>query len=289
MLSSQQILTVTVRDGTLTVDMFGVGDKERPVLLCLHGWTLDKHSFGFQRDLLEFDVTLATFDRRGFGDSRLSPNFSREVADLRAVISAIGRPVVLYGVSQGARLALRFALNGCEGLRGLVLQGGHIDGLQVAEDPKEAIPFDRYRHWLSAGELQRFRADWLAHPLMRRGCESVPPEVMSRLVESYRGADLLSENALPSPMDVGAKLETLGVPLLVVPGEHEVSSRWRHTEVLAGLANAQSVVIEGGGHLCNVSHPGAVNRAIGGWLATLSGSPPHQVSDTQGLSKALPA
>ena len=289
MLTSQQILTVAVRGGTLTVDMFGVGGEERPVLLCLHGWTLDKHSFGFQRELLEYNVTLATFDRRGFGDSPLVPNFSREVADLRAVISAIGRPVVLYGVSQGARLALRFALDGCEGLRGLILQGGHIDGLQVAEDPEEAIPFDRYRQWLSGGELQQFRADWLAHPLMHRGCESVPPEVMARLVESYRGADLLSENALPRPMDVGAELDMLQVPLLVVTGEHEVSSRWQHTEVLAGLANAQSVVIEGGGHLCNVSHPGAVNRAIGGWLATLSDSLLHKAGDTQDCSNALPA
>ena len=99
MLTSQQILTVAVRGGTLTVDMFGVGGEERPVLLCLHGWTLDKHSFGFQRELLEYNVTLATFDRRGFGDSLLVPNFAREVADLRAVISAIGRPVVLILVS----------------------------------------------------------------------------------------------------------------------------------------------------------------------------------------------
>ena len=269
---SPQMLSVAVQGGTLTVDVFGMGSGDKPVLLCLHGWTLDKQSFAAQREILEHKIILASFDRRGFGDNRLPPDFALEIADLRAVISAIGRPVVLYGVSQGARLALRFALEGSEGVLGLVLQGGHVDGLQVTEAAGEAIPFDRYRQWLAAGELQLFRTDWLAHPLMRRGCESVAPEVMAKLVEAYRGADLLTENALPKPMDMADDLQALDLPVLVLTGEHEVSSRCQHANVLAALPNAQSVVIDGGGHLCNLSHPEAVNSAIVTWLTNLPAS-----------------
>jgi len=269
---SSKMLSVAVQGGTLAVDVSGLVSDDWPVLLCLHGWTLDKQSFAAQRGILEHNITVVSFDRRGFGNNRLPPDFALETADLRAVISAIGRPVILYGVSQGARLALRFALEDSAGISGLVLQGGHVDGLQVTEAAGEAIPFDRYRQWLAAGELQLFRADWLAHPLMRRGCESVAPEVMAKLVEAYRGADLLTENALPKPMDMDGDLQALDLPMLVLKGEYEVSSRCQHAEVLAALPNAQSVVIDGGGHLCNLSHPEAVNRAIVNWLVNLPAS-----------------
>ena len=52
---------------------------------------------------------VATFDRRGFGASPLEPDFARELDDLSKVTRALPGRVIVYGVSQGARLALRAA------------------------------------------------------------------------------------------------------------------------------------------------------------------------------------
>ena len=107
-------------------------------------------------------MALATFDRRGFGRNALSPGLDRELEDLDAIMSALQGPIIGFGVSQGARLLLRYAATRPDRLAGLVLQGGLVDGLAVDESE---LPIAHYARLLRAGQRTTFAQEWLSHPL----------------------------------------------------------------------------------------------------------------------------
>lgn len=73
-------------------------------------------------ELLAPQFTVFNYDRRGRGASFDTPPYAveREIEDLDAIIDAAGGPVLLYGSSSGANLALQAALGGLE-ITGLAL------------------------------------------------------------------------------------------------------------------------------------------------------------------------
>ena len=102
--------TVTSADGTrLAVRRVGAGD---PVVL-LHGTGGGLHSWAGVADLLAADHRVWLVARRGYAPSDVPAgvnSFDREVADVHAVLSAVGdedgAPAHLVGASYGATLAL---------------------------------------------------------------------------------------------------------------------------------------------------------------------------------------
>jgi pimeloyl-ACP methyl ester carboxylesterase len=116
--------TTTSADGT-TIAYERVGDG--PLLALLGGAFNTRASAAGLARLLAADFTVVTIDRRGRGDSddagavetasgfRLADTsdreaaIAREVADVRAVIDAIGGEALLYGHSSGGALALETA------------------------------------------------------------------------------------------------------------------------------------------------------------------------------------
>ncbi len=244
-------------------------------LLCLHGWTLDHRSFESQLALVSPQLQLVRFDRRGFGSNPLPPCFQTELADLQAIMASLSGPVVLWGVSQGARLALRYwvAANTTEeGVMAkpaaVISQGGHVDGLAIDDPDDDAIPFDRYSQLLAQGDKEAFARAWGQHPLVVGGATASQRAEMARLIDGYTGADLLTEGALPIPMDVRSALPNLQAPLLVVTGSQETASRQQHGAYLSNqVPHGQSITIDGGGHLCNITHHDAVNTQVRRWLA----------------------
>lgn len=91
-----------------------------PPLVLVHGSFSDRTCWSQTVPLLAPQFELASMDRRGRG---LSPapgptDLAREVADLRAVLDALGRPAAICGWSFGAVVALQAVLEGtpCTGL-----------------------------------------------------------------------------------------------------------------------------------------------------------------------------
>src|ERR1044071_1381347 len=102
------------------------------------------------------------FDRRGFGLSEGKPDIHRNVEDLAAVLDAAGiaRAAVL-GMSQGARLAIHFALRYPSRVRARLL-----DGAPAIETETE-LPLAQYREQFEAGGLPALQTAVLGHPLMQ--------------------------------------------------------------------------------------------------------------------------
>jgi pimeloyl-ACP methyl ester carboxylesterase/DNA-binding CsgD family transcriptional regulator len=86
------------------------------------------------------------YDERGCGmtDWKVgSLSFDRWVADLDAVIEAaeVEKPTLLFGVSQGAAVAIAYAVEYPERVSGLILYGGYAVGAKRREDTDFAIAY----------------------------------------------------------------------------------------------------------------------------------------------------
>ncbi|WP_425839713.1 alpha/beta fold hydrolase [Streptomyces fractus] len=103
------VASIDSTDGTpLAYRRFGSG----PPIVMVHGSGGGLHSWEPVAELLADRYELWTPARRGYapsGPGRSPKRFADEVADLEALITMIGRPVHLAGVSYGANVALHAA------------------------------------------------------------------------------------------------------------------------------------------------------------------------------------
>ncbi|WP_189213038.1 MULTISPECIES: alpha/beta fold hydrolase [Actinokineospora] len=115
--------TATSADGTtIDYDAYGSG----PAVVFIGGATqfraIDARTTTAAKLLAERGFTAVDYDRRGRGRSGDHPDWSveREVADVAALIAAVGGTATLYASSSGATVALPAAAAGI-GVTGLVL------------------------------------------------------------------------------------------------------------------------------------------------------------------------
>jgi 3-oxoadipate enol-lactonase len=234
------------RDVRLRVRATGTG----PVIMFLHGWALDLDMWQPQRTALTRDHTVVAFDRRGFGLSSGSPDLARETEDVLAVAQALGiQRMTLVGMSQGARVALRFAQRYPQRLAGLILDGPPNFTAAVVEE----VPMAHYCDLVASEGLDAFRAQWQEHPLMRLRNIGMQP-LLREIVARYPGRDLLH------PDDVGVTTEpdvaVIETPALVINGEHDSPARLSAGHDLTRrLPNARHVIVDGAGHLPNLDNP----------------------------------
>lgn len=253
--------TVSSRDAELYTKAIGSG----PLLVLVHGWTLDHRSFDLQVERLATRFTVVTLDRRSYGRSTGHPDLWAELDDLDAVIDAYGGGSAhLLGVSQGGRVVLRYAATRPERVRSLILQGAVLDGYDVPDAPGEAVPLGHFRELVSRGDIEQMRCEWLQHPLMRRGISSAGQRaLLAAMVSDYRGQDLVAQATPDRDVDVAAVLSARSIPTLIVTGSLETVARKQHAAHLVRLMpEAAEVVIEGAGHLSNLSHASRYNALV---------------------------
>jgi len=107
-------------DGTLIgCEVFGEG----PALLAIHGTTADHRRWALVRDGLAASFRVHLMDRRGrglSGDGAGDYALEREVEDIRAVVAAIGGPVLVLAHSYGGLCTLEAATD-CDGIERLLV------------------------------------------------------------------------------------------------------------------------------------------------------------------------
>ena len=254
-----------VGDEIVPLHWYGPADANR-VLLCVHGWTLDHTSFSGQRALASASLAIASYDRRGFGARDCAPSFDADLNDLVAITQQLSAEVIVFGVSQGARLALRAMTQQPNLFAGAILQGGVVDGVQVPEDARDAIPFAHFKELKEQGLIAELRQEWLHHPLLSTGVTPQQKDALSTVLARWGGDDLVQPGALPSPIDITGKLGSITAPVLLLNGAQETHSRQAHAIYLQRHVKAELVKIEGAGHLVNWTHAAAANIAIAQWI-----------------------
>lgn len=262
---------VDVEGGRLYVESTGSGTP----LLLVHGWPLDHRLFAPQVEALKAQHRVVTFDRRGFGRSEAEPGLEREAEDLARIIETLSlAPVHLLGMSQGARIALRFAVARRPLVRSLLLQGPAVDGFEPPEAPGERIPIEDYARLARAGRVDEVARLWRAHPMMTPAGGADARRLLRDILRDYRGADLL---CTPRPSSAVSLLDAVAHfdrPCLLLTGAHETAARRAHAgKLLELMPDCRQVLFEHSGHLSNLSEPEAYNRHVLRFCARVDAEP----------------
>jgi 3-oxoadipate enol-lactonase len=235
----------------------------------IHGWTLDLDMWEPQAAELCRSFRIVRFDRRGFGLSSGRPCLADDVSDLTALLDHL-RIVraVLVGMSQGARVALTFALRFPERVAGLVLDGPPNYASDSKFGADEDLPLGYYRELVRSSGLETFRRIWRDHPFVQlQSKDRATRELLARVLGRYPGLDLRDPPSKSNtPIDVRF-LATVRLPVLVVNGQFDTRSRRRAGDQLyRALPLAVRALVPDAGHLANLDNPRAYNEVIRAFL-----------------------
>ena len=240
-----------------------------PPLVFIHGWTLDLEVWNPQAAALAGPLRVVRYDRRGFGLSDGTPGIAADLQDLAHLLDRLQLVApMLVGLSQGARVALAFALRQPDRVAGLVLDGPPDEVGDTATAGDEDFSIAEYRALVRERGVEAFRDSWRAHPLMRLyGSNPAAADLIGRMLARYPARDLQGAAAIPPPPAGPSALARLAKPVLVVNGEFDTPIRRRAGEALArSLPLAERIVLPGAGHLPNLDNTNAYNEAIQAFL-----------------------
>jgi len=262
--------TVDVEGGSIVVHDYGDGEP----LLMLHGWALDHRVFDKQIGALGTRYRLLMPDRRGFGRSTAPPGLHHEVDDIIALLDQLGiERCHVLGMSQGGRIALRLAARHPERLASLILQSAALDHFRADASPDDEIPIARYAGHLAAGNIDRVRQHWLAHPMMQVDRDDDRKHLQEILQDClFRDLENLDDDAYEWADDVRGRLTTLPCPTLIVVGTDDTPSRIAiAAELERCIPRANTARIDGGGHLVNLTHAPEYNQSLEAFLERTAG------------------
>jgi 3-oxoadipate enol-lactonase len=243
------------------------GGDGLPIVLA-HGFLMDRSMFEPQIEAFAGDYRLVTWDQRGFGQTEFDSKpftYWDSADDCLALLDRLQLDrAVIGGMSQGGFVALRAALKAPERIRALILMGTQA-GL---EDPANVPVYQgMLDDWVTNGPQDELAAI-VADIIIAR------PDENERWIARWkaRPKELVREpgRTLLERDDITDRLGEIEVPALVIHGTEDTAIPMERAEALAhGLAGAGAVVKVPGAHAANLTHPDAVNAAIGEFLAGL--------------------
>ncbi|HWZ88160.1 MAG TPA: alpha/beta hydrolase [Polyangiaceae bacterium] len=251
----------------LHTETFGTG----PAVLLCHGFGGSARNFRVQARALESRFRVTLFDLRGHARSPAPEGAEAYrlpalLADLAELVEAAGTPLILGGLSLGAKLALDFALAEPGKVRALLLASYPSSG----EEPKrrawalgfaEAIDargLDEAGAQFVWGERSRFDPKGAA--LIRQGFLEHSPQALAHILREVLASS-------PSPRTLAPGLQALSIPTCVVAGSDDPESLEPCRELARLLPQAELHVLEGAGHVVNLVKPAEFNDLLRSFLA----------------------
>jgi pimeloyl-ACP methyl ester carboxylesterase len=248
--------TAEVNGVTLPYEITGSG---KPLVL-IHGWAVHRGFWDTDVEHLGHQYAVIRYDRRGFGGATGKPDITADAADLKALLEALDVPRAhIMGHSQGAAVALTFALRHPEMVDGLVLFGSPPPdgfGLPPGADGPPIGDWAVIGKTHGVDSLKAAIGMWAAQQFGGN------PESMAAragpLMGPYTGLDLIDPDP-PLNLAAPARIDELGMvraPTLVIHGQHEMP----YFRVVAGMLtygipDARRAVLRGGGHVVNWAEP----------------------------------
>lgn len=242
-------------DVSLHYELSGAG----PPLVLIHGWTHDARVWEHQTPELTREFTLLRYDRRGWGRSGGSPDVSMDPGDLDSLMAAVGLDDAhVVGHSQGASVALRFALAHPSRVRSVTLYGAPPPA-EFGVPPVGEDTFPDMAAIVRDHGLDSLGAVLFSHPLGRgferggRGLELARELWAANARRAFEDPQPPS-GATPRPsMD---RVSDVTVPALVLTGEREMRHARLAADALAYvLPDASRIEVPGGGHAVHLQEP----------------------------------
>jgi pimeloyl-ACP methyl ester carboxylesterase len=249
-------------------------------IVWLHAGVADSRQWNNEFREFARDFRVLRYDQRGYGKSLPVAGEFSHMADLVAVLDALGiqEPAVLVGCSMGGGLAMTFALAHPARVKALVMVGSGPAGLylEAPDHPQEAAALAAQE----AGDLE-LQAE-LEAQIWFDGMGRTPDQVnqamrglaldMNRIALAHEAQNLgtrLPNGKAPAAED----LAQLDIPVLVIVGEHDIPYLHAAADyMLEHLPNARKVIMEDAAHLPNLDHPDIFARAVTAFLSKNVGS-----------------
>jgi pimeloyl-ACP methyl ester carboxylesterase len=248
---------------------------EGPPLVLAHGFGGSARNWGPQVRALAASRRVLVYDARGHARSDAPTQVAAYApealaGDLARVLDehAPGERAVVGGLSLGAGIALRFALEQPERLRGLVLMApppGRDPAVQGgwAREFADAIEREGLE---AAGERyawgERSGLDPAAGRLVRQGFLEHPPHALVHVLRAVL-------DRWPSAEELAPRLRRLALPVLVIVGERDRLSLAMAERLAQEIPGARLEVVPGAGHVVNLAARERVNGLLADFLARL--------------------
>jgi pimeloyl-ACP methyl ester carboxylesterase len=238
----------------------GIGD---PVVL-IHGFGLDASMWDPQWPVLHREFRAIRYDVRGFGGSAVPTGPYSHSEDLLGLLEFLeARPAHVIGLSMGARVALRFALDHPNDAKSLTLIDPALDGFSwsAAWTRKSAEISTAAR----GGDVRAAKQLWLGHDLFapaRRDPNLA--KALCEMVERYSGWHWGNADPVRRPTSAAIELlATVSCPTLVILGELDLPDFQAIARRLAaGIPRSTLRTIAGAGHMANMEAPAQVNELL---------------------------
>jgi pimeloyl-ACP methyl ester carboxylesterase len=243
----------------------GVG----PVAVFLHAGVTDRRCWDQVVPQLTQSLSPVTYDRRGFGQTPVSPSPFSHVDDLLALLAVItDKPAWLVGSSMGGGLALDAALMAPELVAGLVLIAPAVSGDSEFElDPDTSRIDQLLDEAIDRGNLDDVnRLEtwlWLDGPGQREGRVGNPVRSLALEMNDIILRNNIPEDAGASGLDAWGRIDEVRVPVIVACGDLDVPFLLRRSRELAErLRSGRFVGLRGAAHLPQMESPDEVSRLI---------------------------
>jgi pimeloyl-ACP methyl ester carboxylesterase len=206
--------------------------------------------------------TLVRYDARGSGLSDRDVadiSFARFAADLEAVIEASGhRRFALLGISQGAAVAIRYAVAHPERVSHLILWGGFARGRRRRKAAPERAQADAF--------LALLREGWgRDHPVFRKLFATLylpdaTPEQLDWWIELQRvasSAEVAARTRVAiDGIDITGLLARVQAPTLILHSAHEAVAPLAEARLMAaGIKGSRVVPLESANHVILPQEP----------------------------------
>jgi pimeloyl-ACP methyl ester carboxylesterase len=240
-------------------------------VLFVAGWSMSSNAWGYQMMALQRQgLRCIAFDRRGHGrssDPGGGYDFDTLAADIAAVIEALGlRGVVLVGHSMGCNEIVRYLSRfGASRVDRVALLGPMTPGVTLSQANPDGVDPSLLEQFRSLQLLRDFPL-WIE--------ENIEPFVpgANATTKAWLGAMAL-ENSLQAlhachaavqGADMVDELRGIGVPVLIVAGDRDVSAPLDLTarRSAALIPKVRLRVIDGAAHGMFLTHVERVNAGL---------------------------
>jgi pimeloyl-ACP methyl ester carboxylesterase len=244
------------------------GGDGPPVVLS-HGFLMDREMFAAQVEVLHPEFRVITWDERGFGETEFDGEpftYWDSARDCLGLLDHLGiEEAVLGGMSQGGFLSMRAALLAPGRVRALVL----IDTQAGPEDPERLPAYRQMQEtWLQVGPIddltQAISGLIIGDPVLSEPW-------IAKWRELPREAMIEPTNCLFEREDLTDRVGEITCPAVIFHGTADMSIEAARAQALSErLPGCTGVVlIEGGTHASNLTHPDQVNGPLLDFLRSL--------------------
>jgi 3-oxoadipate enol-lactonase len=246
---------------------------EGPALVLAHAGFVDRRMWDDQFAAFAEHYRVVRYDRRGFGDSSMTPGPFSHRRDLYGLLGFLNlERAHLLGCSAGGELMIDFALEHPEMVNSLGLVSSAVGGYQFqGEMPK---PLQDLGAAMQANDLEQ--AAEIAAQLWIDGPQRGPDQVDAHIRDR---AKAMSLTALPNafaeeqPLEPAAleRLPEITAPTLMIVGElDDPSIAAIGQELVDHIPHAREEVISGAAHLPNMEKPEEFNQKVLEFLRQVS-------------------